>query len=89
MEQLLLLHNKYGIDLVFEITKARCPNCNHDINKISDIPKYKKSIPKQVYAYHDEFWKCTNIKCGKIFWNGTHVDDIKLKLNNLRNELNR
>ena len=88
LDQLNSIKDKFGIKLEYKITQARCPKCNYPINKIPDANKYEKMIPKQVFAYHDEFWMCTNELCGKIFWKGTHVDDINIKLRHLRNNIN-
>ena len=83
-ENLSKIHTIYSIRLEYDINKARCPKCNAQIQKIENSDKYKDSIPPGVFEYHTDFWECSNLLCGQIFWKGTHLERIIQTLKNIQ-----
>jgi len=59
---------------------SRCIICNNTIVTISK-EKIKKKVPPRIFENNDEFWYCK--KCDKIYWKGTHYDDMLKKIDNL------
>lgn len=59
---------------------TRCLNCNYILQTIE--PEYiKHLVPEKVLNYFSEFKICR--KCGKIYWNGSHYDAMKMEFKNL------
>ena len=78
----LILSERY-IDQLQEITDllsldkdrifTRCSLCNSRLFSI-EKERIKDLIPDYIYEHHDEFRLCR--KCGKIYWQGSHFDDM-------------
>lgn len=56
---------------------TRCLLCNQLIHKINK-EKIKDRVPVYVYEHHDNFGICR--KCGRIYWPGTHFQNMKSEL---------
>jgi hypothetical protein len=56
---------------------SRCLLCNQPISMI-DKEKIKNKVPDYVYEHHDDFGICH--KCGRIYWPGTHFENMKKEL---------
>ena len=59
---------------------ARCPKCNSKTLPI-DKKNIEKQIPFKVFKNNEKFWQCEN--CKKIFWEGTHIRNLKEFIVNL------
>ena len=61
---------------------SRCILCN---TKIEEIKKdeVKKMVPKRVFDTNEKFWFCS--KCKKIYWKGSHYENMIEKINDLKN----
>jgi len=59
---------------------TRCPECNHLLNEI-EKPMVKEKVPSGVFENQDVFWLCEN--CGQYYWQGTHFEKIKNKIEGL------
>ena len=59
---------------------SRCILCNSEIHEIKkeDI---KDKVPIKVFENNDKFWFCE--KCKKVYWRGTHYDNMVEKIKNL------
>lgn len=64
-----------SIELNLDSATSRCATCNAEITR---IPKeeVKGKIPEKTFARFDEYWICTNKNCGKIYYFGSHWDNI-------------
>jgi len=63
---------------------SRCLICNglvHEIKKV-DI---KSKIPKKVYDNNEKFWICK--KCNKIYWKGSHFENMIDKINEIKKSI--
>lgn len=67
-QQLLEIDEKYPL----QRNKAfsRCLLCNSMTTTI-DKAYVRKLVPKYVFSSQEHFYQC--IHCGKIYWNGTHL----------------
>ena len=61
---------------------SRCILCN---TPVVEIKKYdiKGKVPKKVFDNNETFWLCS--KCNKIYWKGSHYENMVEKINYLKN----
>jgi len=69
-----------NLDFEFKVEKARCSLCNSTLKRISDKSLVKDHVLLETYMHYDEFYQCKNLTCKKIYWEGSHIEDIKNKL---------
>ena len=79
-ENLLKLEKELKLNLDFSINKARCSVCNSMLKKINDKNSIVNEIESETFHNYDDFYKCTNPKCNKIYWKGSHIEKIISKL---------
>lgn len=53
---------------------TRCMDCNTPLKNISK-DKIAKKVPPKAYETNDKYKICP--KCKKIYWSGTHVENMK------------
>lgn len=85
IENLALLSKEFNIDLIINSNKSRCSACNYKITPI-DKEKVKDKIPLPTYNQFDEFWICTNINCGKIYYKGHHWINFEKTLDKIKED---
>lgn len=61
---------------------SRCIVCNSEIFKINKTD-IKNKIPTKVFQNHEKFWFCK--KCDKIYWKGSHFENMINKIEELQN----
>lgn len=59
---------------------TRCTVCNAEIEPV-DKQDILNQLPPKVAANYDEFSRCTG--CGRIYWQGSHYDKIRKKLDHI------
>jgi uncharacterized protein len=59
---------------------SRCSLCNTKLISI-DKEQVKDKVPENVYQTNETFWICSN--CHKIYWRGSHYDEIIQKIKSL------
>jgi uncharacterized protein with PIN domain len=57
---------------------SRCLECNVPIEEVENRSEIKDLVPPYVYKTQEEFCRCP--VCGKVFWKGTHVENMSNKL---------
>lgn len=60
---------------------SRCIECNTLLKPI-DKEKIIDQLPPKVRKYYNEFYTCPN--CSKIYWKGSHVEDMLRVINKLK-----
>ena len=72
-----------GLSLELDMARARCPECG---STLREIPRSEAStiVPDTSLNLYEKFWRCTNIQCGKAYWLGTHVNNIRQTLEKAR-----
>jgi len=73
---LLWLQKEINLTLDFSIKNARCSTCNSPLNKIENKESIKDQIMEETFNSFQEFYSCSNPKCNKIYWRGTHIEKI-------------
>ncbi|MFX0035645.1 MAG: DUF5615 family PIN-like protein [Candidatus Hermodarchaeota archaeon] len=74
------LNNNFGLIFKFNIKKARCSICNSNLNRVLSKSSIKDFVLEDTYNNYDEFYQCTNLNCKKVYWQGSHIEDIEEKL---------
>jgi len=64
---------------------TRCIVCNEKIIEI-EKEKVKEKVPEHIYAIQDKFYICP--KCRKIYWKGSHWENMKEFIKKLQNNKN-
>ncbi|NIQ04862.1 MAG: hypothetical protein GWO20_03740 [Candidatus Korarchaeota archaeon] len=59
-----------------EAAGKRCPVCNSPLETIS-TEKARNMVPRKVWKQQEEFWRCSDPSCRKVFWKGSHWKKIK------------
>ena len=59
---------------------SRCMDCNGLIETVSK-ESVNEYLPLKTRQYYEEFFKCT--VCGKIYWEGSHYENMKKQIQNL------
>lgn len=72
---------RLGVEPVFEPEKALCSICGSPLRKVGRDEVLGK-IPERVLNAYSEFYVCTG--CGQVYWLGTHVIEIKRRLEKVR-----
>jgi uncharacterized protein with PIN domain len=57
------------LHLTFDPSMARCPKCNHTVDKVEKTAVAGK-VPEGTYRVVDDYWLCPS--CGGIYWRGSH-----------------
>ncbi|HAV43578.1 TPA: hypothetical protein DCX15_06160 [bacterium] len=79
-DQLTQVVDRYHLDLE-ENLFCRCPLCNHLLSPI-DKEEVKEGVPPFVYETYHQFFFCPD--CHKTYWPGTHWENIKKKVEEIR-----
>lgn len=74
-EQLRSVISKMVVDI--EQILSRCSLCNNHIIPIKK-EEIKKRVPVKAYQNQSQFWLCH--QCNKIYWRGSHCDQILKKI---------
>ncbi|MFA5312502.1 MAG: Mut7-C RNAse domain-containing protein [Methanomassiliicoccales archaeon] len=77
-EQIRQVSRQYGLDL--DERGTRCAVCN---GQLVTVPKQEASplVPPRSLAMMEEFFRCPG--CGKMYWKGTHWQNMIEKLRRL------
>ncbi|MHA1438129.1 MAG: DUF5615 family PIN-like protein [Promethearchaeota archaeon] len=74
------LKTKLDLKYNFLIEKARCSLCNSTLIKVKNKKDIEDKVKASTFKYHNNFYQCSNQECRKIFWRGSHIDDIIKRL---------
>lgn len=74
------LKRKLNLNFEFSFECARCSICNSILLKVQDKTEIEDFVLPDSFNNYSEFYRCTNLICKKVFWKGTHIEDIEKKL---------
>jgi len=76
---------KLDLSYNFNMKIARCSICNFELTGVDDKNSIKHFVEPETFKYNDDFYQCTNSNCKKIYWKGTHIENIidQLKKKNI------
>ena len=78
-ENLAEMAKCYELELEFKPDTSRCPKCNMKL-EIVPTEEVRKEAPSSILESQRQFWQCTNPKCRKVYWRGSHWKKIKEKI---------
>jgi uncharacterized protein with PIN domain len=64
-------------ELGLPLREPRCMACGGELAELAKEEAGDR-VPARSLASHDRFWGC--VKCGKVFWHGTHWERIVERL---------
>jgi uncharacterized protein with PIN domain len=76
------LKSKFQLNYDINMEKGRCSLCNYELFKVANKQSIILLIPPETYKHYSDFYQCSNPKCKKIFWEGSHIKDIIQKIKN-------
>ncbi len=82
-ERLGQLARVMGISLVIEMAETRCPECGSRLNEVSK-EDVSSVVPAASLKMYSQFWRCTSVECGKVYWVGSHWKQIHHTLEEAR-----
>lgn len=82
-ERLGQLAKALSLALDLDMAHARCPECGSVLHEITRL-EASSIVPKASLNHYDNFWRCTNLECGKTYWLGSHMDNIRRTLQKAR-----
>jgi uncharacterized protein with PIN domain len=74
------LNKKFGLNFEFNFKRARCSICNSKLERVENKISIKKDVLEETYKHFNEFYQCSDRQCKKVYWHGTHIEDIEYKL---------
>jgi len=69
--------------LVFDEMRSRCPSCNSPL-KIVSREEVAGKVPEGILTRYSKFWVCSNERCSKVYWIGSHWRTIRKVLSSLK-----
>ena len=80
---LMQLNKESNLYFKFNIERARCSICNSILKKVKNKKLIKDLVLKETFSHYNEYYRCLNPQCKKIFWQGSHIEDIKNRLDEI------
>lgn len=87
-ERLASLANRFKLRLSVDAAESRCPTCGSELKPASK-ESVKGRVPETTFNVFDEFWACSSPSCGKVYWQGSHWDNIDAVLEKARKIQNK
>jgi uncharacterized protein with PIN domain len=78
-ERLARITKRYDLNLNVDPNRSRCPSCNSSIRPI-EKKEVSGKVPPSTFSAFESYWTCTNLECGKIYWRGSHWENIQKHL---------
>jgi len=78
-ERLASLAKRYNLTLKINPKDSRCPTCGAPI-KETPKDELEGAVPPATFKVYSTFWVCTNPKCAKLYWQGSHWKKIEQTL---------
>ncbi len=74
-ERLAQLAKTLGVSLEIDMGWTRCPDCGSELQQ---VPKEAVAgdVPLQSLEIYDQYWRCGNPGCAKVYWQGSHWKQI-------------
>ena len=74
-QRLAQLAKTLGVSLAIDMARTRCPECGSELQQVSK-EVVAGDVPPQSLKIYDEYWKCRNPGCSKVYWQGSHWKQI-------------
>jgi len=50
------------------------------MKKVKEKSDIKHLVLRETFNQYNDFYQCLNSQCKKIYWKGSHIDDIEKRL---------
>ena len=87
-ERLGSLASRFRLNLEVDTTESRCPACG-SLLEVASKDQVRGRVPETTFNVFNEFWTCSNPQCGKVYWQGSHWENIGAVLEEARKIQNR
>jgi len=87
-ERLASLANRFKLDLEVDTSQSRCPTCG-SLLEVASKDQVRGKVPETTFNVFDEFWTCPSPQCGKVYWQGSHWENIGAVLEEARKIQNK
>ncbi len=74
-ERLAQLARTLGVSLDVDMARTRCPECGSELRQVPKV-EAAHNVPEQSLKIYDQYWKCRNPACAKVYWQGSHWKQI-------------
>ncbi len=78
-QRLAQIGKTFGVSLEPIMATTKCPECGSDLNETSKNDVTDK-VPQASIKLYNQFWKCADQNCGKVYWVGSHWKQIRQTL---------
>jgi len=82
-ERLASLASRFKLNLSVNPAESRCPTCGSPLSMASK-EDVRGKVPPTTFNAFTEFWTCSNPECGKVYWQGSHWQNISATLEKAR-----
>ena len=82
-QRLAEVAERYKLRLEIDTTISKCPKCGFAIRETKKS-EVEESVPPTTFKVYTSFWVCTNPKCAKVYWHGSHWKKIEKTLEEAR-----
>lgn len=82
-QRLAQMGKTFGISLDADMAETKCPECGSNLKETSKND-LRGVVPQASLKLYDQFWKCTNQNCEKVYWIGSHWKQIRQTLEDAR-----
>jgi hypothetical protein len=87
-EKIAGMAGRFKLKLKINPESSLCPRCNSPLRE-AEASVLRSLIPASVLRKHQKFWVCTNSECGKVYWKGSHWNEIDKILEEARSYLRK
>ena len=81
--RLAQLAKTLGVALEIDMARTRCPECGSELQQVSK-GTVADDVPLHSLEIYDEYWRCGNRGCAKVYWQGSHWKQIHHTLSEAR-----
>jgi uncharacterized protein with PIN domain len=78
-ERLAQMAKAFGVRLETNAAETKCPECGGNLMEKSKTD-LADEVPEESLKLYNQFWKCSNQNCGKVYWVGSHWKQIRQTL---------
>jgi len=78
-ERLAQMAKAFDVRLETNMAETKCPECGANLMEKSKTD-LADEVPEESLKRYNQFWKCSNQNCGKVYWVGSHWKQIRQTL---------
>lgn len=81
--QLRRVMDATDVEIREEAMLTRCTVCNEAVIAVDKAElEEEEEVPVHAYETHERFWRCPS--CGRVYWRGTHWDNMRRFIQRLK-----